>query len=166
MPNLITQQFNRTIIQRVSTVDLLSSVNAVDIKADPSQQIRIYGVDFGYIFLDNLDRLAFQQSYCVGYLDFTRDLRTFSFASAAIPEIQLGEIFWFSSLSNELNTFKNIDISNPLIINGDRRVTFIIAPPELSGAPVAEIIFILEVRGEVTQIGEQDKPRLGNWTLR
>jgi hypothetical protein len=166
MPNAITKSFNRTLIQRVSTVEYISSNNIVDLKADASQQLEVYGVHYGYLFVANIDRLAFQQSYVIAFLDFQRDVNTFSFASAAAPEPQSGDAVFFDSLGNELETFRTVDLAVPLRINGDRRLTFIMPAAELSGVPTEDIFFILEVRGEVTQISQQDKPRLGQWVPR
>jgi hypothetical protein len=167
MPIASLKILNRVSILNLATpIDNLSA-NAIDLKIDPSQQYNFYGVHWGYNF-SFADQANMQQGLLLGILDFR-----FSLSDPAAPFIgaslnTLGEIFYLSNMNTRSDkTFSIEDLSSPIIINGDRRVTFLQFLPVIQGGFTTAVLdMFLEVRGEITQLQDQDKPRLGNWQIR
>jgi len=167
MPGLVGTLFNRTYQQLVIAANVPTSFNIVDLKCDPNQQFQIYGVHYGWNFVTDADKGNARAGYCVGYLNPQFDPQTVtSFPTQVFGDIGLGELFFFdyARLPNEVGNL--IDLSNPMIINGDRRITFVLSPPNILGGATGSVQFALEIRGEVTQLDPQDKPRLGGWVIR
>jgi hypothetical protein len=162
----IVTRLNRVAQQLVLAADLSTSACIVDLKIDPSQQFQIYGVHFGYNFPIDADKGNSRAGYCVGYINPTFDPQTITSFSSQVFNESLGEIVWFdyARLPNEVGNFD--DMSTPMIITGDNRLTFILSPPAILGGAAGSIQMALEVRGEITQTPSQDKPRLGDWNLR
>lgn len=164
MPAYLDRRLNR-LIRRVSTTPAEAAQTAlvVDIKIDPSQQLKLYGVDFGYELFAQADRAVILFGPCAGFLSIDAS----SINGVNNPDLNAGlDIPFYGSISDGNEIFKAQDLSNPTIINGDRSVTFVLYPPFTSAALTGTVGFLLNVRGEITQVQGEDKRRLGDWTLR
>jgi hypothetical protein len=162
MPVVRSQNLNRLLHQNVTPAQLPTSFNLIELKADPSQQYLIYGVQYGFIFNAAADNNQLVNSYVLGYINPNTNFAIVP----TFPFTEIGEICFIDALTSETDTFRTVDFSNPLVLNGDRIVTFAFYPPVLAAAVVGTTEMCLLVRGEITQVADEDKPRLGNWRLR
>jgi hypothetical protein len=166
MPAFIQNQLNRVAAGLATSANVTTSFCAVNLKCDSSQQFEITGVQFGYNFPTDADKTNARSGYCVGYLNANVDAVTLPSLATAVPSQDIGEIFFLdmARLPNEVGNFD--DISNPIIISGDRQITFFLSPPSILGGATGSVFFYLLVRGQITQKASQEKPLYGPWEQR
>jgi hypothetical protein len=163
MPNYIERRLSRTQRRVIQLADVPTTVLSVDIKIDSSQQFLLYGVTFGIEFLLAADRGLLLFMPCFAVLNFEVSQVT----GVVLPPLNESlDMPFYDSITDGADSVKSIDYSNPVVINGDRSVTFFLHPPFTSAGLGGTPTFILTVRGEVTQISDDDKPRYGNWRPR
>jgi hypothetical protein len=123
----------------------------------------LYGVTFGMELLLQADRGVILFQPCQAFLNIDASTIT----GAVVPDLNAAlDSPFYDSITEGNETLKSLDFANPIIINGDRSITFVLFPPFSSAAFGGTPTFILEVRGEVTQISNDDKPRFGKWVIR
>lgn len=166
MASRIITQYNRTAEIGVDLTQAIVTSVIVDLKGDPSQQHKIYGLDFGLTLTANADRANFISAALFGILDFQGDINAPNPTIVYTQASNFGQLFYEMMITSQQEMQQAIDFSNPLIINGDRRITFNFGSVGGTGAFTANLFFYLTVRGELTQISDQDKPRLGQYTMR
>ena len=166
MPAFIENQLNRVAGGLATSANVSTSFCAVNLRCDSSQQFEIYGVQFGYNFVLDADKTNARAGYCVGYLNPNVDVNSLSSVASGVPSQSVGEICFldFARLPNEVGNYD--DISNPLIISGDRLLTFILSPPQILGGATGSLFMYLEIRGQITQKASQEKPLYGPWEQR
>jgi hypothetical protein len=156
----IDQRFNRLISQTIVAADIPNSYNAIDLRIDPSQQFHIYGVEFGFAYTTQADKANFNTGYVAGYLDLN-DFPATSYP-LVVPTTQ-ADVVLFYELTGPNEMFAHIRFDTPLIVNGDRRLTFIQPVMSNFGALAGAAVMNLIVHGDVINV---EKPRIGNWEMR
>jgi|SRR5262245_8876151 len=161
----VNRNFNRPAIANWTSGDVLLSHAAVDLKIDSSQQYLIYGLEVGNYLID-ADQTAFLASNIFGYLDIEIDptQSTLLFAGLAPPPI--GELIFSYQITSISDLWVHLDFSNPFVMNGSRRLTFIAGRPQFTAGPTGPGTISLLVRGEPTQGQAEEKPRIGPWQER
>lgn len=157
--------YNRTAFYQATPAEVAVTALIVDLKGDTSQQHRIFGIDFGVSFNANADRALLLFSALFGFLDYRGDVDAANPTVVITQAQNLGDVFYEFLNADQQQSFISVDFSNPIIINGDRRITFIFELAT-SGAVAANVNYALTVRGQVTQIPKEDQPKYGPYTIR
>lgn len=162
MPRRIINKLNRcAFIHAPAPVDV-GSFAAVDLRIDPSQQLNITGFNFGYN-LNFSDQTNILNGLMVGYLDITVNLDDPATSFTSTIPFEFGEFIYLYELNRDQGEFADIDFGNPLVIPGDRRATFVLYFPQISGGITGEVSFFIEVRGYVTNL--ENSNRIGSFVL-
>jgi hypothetical protein len=162
---ILTYNLNRVAQANWTAGDFLLSHAAVDLKIDPSQQFKISGIDYGYYLID-ADQTAFLAGNLFGFLDFQNNPAESSLFYAALGAPNLGELIFEDQVTSVNDLWKHIDFNRPLVVDGNRRLTFIAGRPQFTAGPTGPGAISLMIRGEITQIEKQENRRLGSWEQR
>lgn len=156
------QNLNRVVVAQWVAGDILTSHATVDMRIDPSQQYKITGLEFGYALID-ADQTAFLAGNVFGYLDITIDPTQGSLQFAGLAPPFIGDLIFNWQITSVNDLWQQIRFEDPLIIEGNRRLTFIVGRPQTTVAATGPGSISLVARGDIINT---EKPRLGDWSYR